>query len=824
MSWFSDLFQGRKRAMPGSAMVVQHPQQAVNSPRDYSSFADEGYKKNVVAFRSIERITDALSAVDICMKKKVVGGKQPKDIYDHPVLQLLQRPNPAQAYQGFIKQAFGYFLINGNMYVQAVKDTDKSVGPMELWNLRPDRVQIVPGQFMFPSAYKYKINNQERTFPIDPTNGDGEILQMKSFNPKDDWYGMSAIEAAAFSVDQLNAQGQWNLALLQNSARPSGAFVMKPENGTLSEEQRRHMKVEIDNLYAGSRNSGRPMLLEGGLDWKEMSINPKDMDWINGKHTTARDVCLAFGVPSQLLGIPGDNTYSNYEQAKLAFYLDTVIPLVKFWVGHLNQWLVPAFDDSGSVYLEADINSIDALEPMRAAKWTQVSAATFLSFNEKREQLGYGRYEGAEDPADMLFIPTSVMPIEDAAAGSVEESDPVDDTEDYTGEEPTTDASDDTTSSAKPLPEGTQRVSDTALNGAQVTALVDVVARVAAGEIPRDAAVEIIMVAFLLTEEEADNLLASAGAGFVPTNPEANTEQQDPEEDVEKDPKKYLTTYLEGKAVRLGSKRSRENYRKRIIAKRQRLSKQFESQLKAVWRQEATNVAEAVKGIEIGNVESAVERGLSKTREQLKQVLNENILRIMKTFGQDVLDVGKLYDHGFETKDKEQAASRFDSYLKTYVERHVGERIRTIDRTSKKRVVAALRKGFQEGVEDGATSNDYVKMVKETYAGFSSGRAATIVRTETSIAQNDSQRAAARALGLPNLKKTWISEMVDRSRHNHMAMHDVAVGVEEKFLVPSDESGSDEMDGPGDPSAPADQVINCHCVNVFGRIGDEEDV
>ena len=70
------------------------------------------------------------------------------------------------------------------------------------------------------------------------------------------------------------------------------------------------------------------MLLEGGLDWKPLSLSPKDMDFIEAKHAAAREIALAFGVPPLLLGMPGDNTYRNYAEANRAFWRQTVLPLV----------------------------------------------------------------------------------------------------------------------------------------------------------------------------------------------------------------------------------------------------------------------------------------------------------------------------------------------------------------------------------------------------------------------------------------------------------------------------------------------------------------
>ena len=97
----------------------------------------------------------------------------------------------------------------------------------------------------------------------------------------------------------------------------------------LSDDQFERLKRELEENYQGARNAGRPLLLEGGLDWKAMSLSPKDMDFMEAKHAAAREIALAFGVPPQLLGIPGDNTYSNYQEANRVFFRATVLPFAQ---------------------------------------------------------------------------------------------------------------------------------------------------------------------------------------------------------------------------------------------------------------------------------------------------------------------------------------------------------------------------------------------------------------------------------------------------------------------------------------------------------------
>ena len=90
-----------------------------------------------------------------------------------------------------------------------------------------------------------------------------------------------------------------------------------------------------------------------------MGLTPKDMDFTGMKNFSARDIALCFGVPSQLIGIPDAQTYSNFAEAKLALYNETIIPLLDRIQSDLNEWLVPRFGDD--LEMRYDIDSIPAM-------------------------------------------------------------------------------------------------------------------------------------------------------------------------------------------------------------------------------------------------------------------------------------------------------------------------------------------------------------------------------------------------------------------------------------------------------------------------------
>ena len=217
----------------------------------------------------------------------------------------------------------------------------------------------------------------------------------KSFHPQDDHYGLSPLTAAASAIDVHNSASAWSKALLDNAARPSGAIVYRGADGqgALAEDQYARLVDELETHHQGARNAGRPMLLEGGLDWKPMGFSPADMEFHRTKEAAARDVALAFGVPPMLLGLPGDNTYANYAEAHRAFCRLTVLPLVAKSLAALSGWL-PRFYRA-AFQIKVDEDNVPALAEEREALWRRITAAGFLSDAEKRQLLGLPKQQDA---------------------------------------------------------------------------------------------------------------------------------------------------------------------------------------------------------------------------------------------------------------------------------------------------------------------------------------------------------------------------------------------------------------------------------------------
>ncbi len=343
-------------------------------PASYEAQLRAGVMSNAIAQRALRLVSEGAGATAI----KASGAEDAARVLD-----LVGRTSAGQA---LIETMATHLLLHGNAYVQVIAGADGM--PAELFALRPERVSVEADGRGWPMAYLYRVG--ESVSRLSPEDGAGRtsVLHVKALHPLDDHYGLGCAGAAAGAVAIHNAASVWNKALLDNAARPSGAMVYAPGDGSvLSPDQHERIKRELEVAFSGAANAGRPMLLEGGLSWQAMSMTPAEMDFVGLKAAAAREISLAFGVPPMLMGLPGDNAYANYREANKALWRQTILPLVAKVCAGLTQGLQGWWP---GVRIEADLDAVPALSDERGALWDRIAASDFLSAEEKRTLLGIG--------------------------------------------------------------------------------------------------------------------------------------------------------------------------------------------------------------------------------------------------------------------------------------------------------------------------------------------------------------------------------------------------------------------------------------------------
>lgn len=395
MGWIRRIFRKENPAYKSIFSTISSGT-PIWTPKNYAALTEAGYQNCATVFACVSLIAKTASRIDW-----ILTDRKDNEIEDHLLLDLLNRPNEFEGGVAFTEKVFSYLLLSGNSYITKVQGT-KSGPARYLYTLRPDRMSVIPGSWDKPIAgYEYRAGANPVIFKFE------DVLHLKEFHPLDDFYGMSRIEVAARDVDVSNQAKEWNKKLLQNDMRPSG--VMNFEND-LTEDQRAELRKQIQYRSSGYTNAGNFLITEGKASWAQMSITPKDVDWLNGQKFTMRQICAIFGVASELLGDSENKTYSNYQEARKALYEETILPLMDIYQSELNNWLVPIYGEG--LELSYDRDSIEALQEDRSQKWTSLMGADWLTINEKREATGYDQITDG----DVILVPISLVPMDQAIA------------------------------------------------------------------------------------------------------------------------------------------------------------------------------------------------------------------------------------------------------------------------------------------------------------------------------------------------------------------------------------------------------------------------
>lgn len=361
----------------------------------YTDLAEDGYQRNPYVFAAICEIARAVATLPWYLVRR--ERDRLVEIEEHPILKTIRRPNELTGQGRFLENVIKYLYISGNSYIEAIPPEGS---PSELWTLRPDRIRIIPGNRATLIA-RYELTTEGGGDPtaIKPES----ILHLKTFHPTDDWYGLSPIEVARWVVEQSNKGDTWNTALLVNQGNPPGFFVAK---GAIDDDQFQRFQQLWQDRYAGAMNAGRMPWIDGDVDWKSTGLPPSDMEWSELSVIAGRKIAIALGVPPEILGDSASKTYSNYKEARKAFYLETVLPLAGWIRDEFNNWLIPKFTEE-QIRLEFNRDAVDAIQEDRAELVASLDKAWWLTLNEKREAIGYDEVSDG----DVILVPTTLAPL-----------------------------------------------------------------------------------------------------------------------------------------------------------------------------------------------------------------------------------------------------------------------------------------------------------------------------------------------------------------------------------------------------------------------------
>lgn len=385
----------------------------------YTEAVESGYKSLVWVYRCVKKRGENLGSVPWKVRQRLSDGTY-RPLPGHPLEALMNRPNPYTDRKEFFEGWSTYLDLSGNCYIEVVFAGGK---PVQLYTLRPDWMTPIPNAETLVDHYDLKLPNR-KPIPMDPR----EVMHFKYIDPLNELIGLSPLEAASRTVQSDNAIVNWNRAILDNNAVPGGILTVPAQ--TLLNEDRKILQEEIEAEF-GAANRGRPMILWGGMDWKQLGLTQRQLDFLEQRRLNKYEVCAIYGVPPQIIGANEDPTYSNWKIARLSWWEDSLIPTLDWAATRFNQRLSPYFGPDIELYY--DISDVPA---MRDSFMMKVDTAEKLhkmswpinAIND-RLNLGFDHVSWG----DSAWMPASMVPVGETGSlsnpGQEPEAEPVEDEE-----------------------------------------------------------------------------------------------------------------------------------------------------------------------------------------------------------------------------------------------------------------------------------------------------------------------------------------------------------------------------------------------------------
>lgn len=450
------------------------------------------------------------------------GSDEVVEVEWHPIMDLLANPNAHMSGQEYDLLLWDHELTGGTAFEYVA---GKGM-PQALLPLYPVWVTPQPSKTDLISGYWYYRGTPAETF-----YERGEVDAYRIYPDRSNPYiGRSPLRGIIKQADLAAAIVVEALSRIQNDCRPDHAWVSElPIDSTQQQAVEQRL-----SKYRGPRNKGKPVVV-GGMKPVPLQFSYKDMEWKDLADKTDRAIITAYGVPESLLEM-NDANLASAEAGLRAFFALTIQPKVRMRAEQRTDMLLRRYGvEPGSMWFAPD-NASGEDEERQSRVLVSYTGGTnpILTVNEARAELGYEPVEWGDRPqlGGLLGVPGGTDEPIDVEGRVVDEPKALPEA---------------SAEGIDPAATGGAVVQDTALNGAQVTSLVDLASQVAAGKLPVDSAVAIAAAAFPAVPPETVNAIFDPLRNFTPApdpeavnaNPSAGGESPDepdaepPEDDAE---------------------------------------------------------------------------------------------------------------------------------------------------------------------------------------------------------------------------------------------------------------------------------------------------
>lgn len=354
----------------------------------------EQYGKSLYVTACISKIAEKVASTELELYQVLNSRGDTKEIQVSPILDLLYKPNPFQTKTEFWETTVINLKCTGDAYWLKIRNKGGRV--VELWNLRPDLVTINSDPELFIKDYQFeKADGTKITLAKD------DVVHFKYPNPLNQYFGLSPIKSAARRIQTEDYATSYQMNFFVNSARPDA--LIKNKSGTLSKLQTEELREGWEKKYKGLSNNSKIAILHGDLEYQQISLSQREMDYIESMKFTRDDILAAFKVPKPIVAIVDDVNRANSETAMFIFLSETIKPEIMRICEKINEELV--YVDFGDKYYIDFEDPTPANRELELKTYQEGIASNWLLINEVRQMEGLEPINGGWS----IYLPFSVQ-------------------------------------------------------------------------------------------------------------------------------------------------------------------------------------------------------------------------------------------------------------------------------------------------------------------------------------------------------------------------------------------------------------------------------
>lgn len=823
-----------------------------NTQKD-KQFITEGYNRVVWVYACVGAISSAVSSVPWLLYRKGRAGRL-IEVTDHPILTMLNnRANPYMSSKDFLDYWATYLAIEGKFYAEYSNPTM----PTGLYPIYPHYVHPIPHKTEFIGGFEYRL---DEPFIYKPN----ELLWSKFNDPLDVYQGQSPIRALARTIDTENEAVNWNKSTLQNAGVPAGVFQIQNPSPELSLK----LEEEWKKRYAGGSNSRKPLILNSDkASYMPLGLSPVDMDFLNQRKVNRIEICSAFGVPSQIVGDPEGQTYSNYGEAQKAFWENTIIAkYLEHIKDKLQSDLLPRYADN--LELRYDLSNVGALkenEDKKAMRVMNLWKSGLIKRNEGRYALDY---EEDLTQGDLYF--NEIAQINTQSTGEVKKKAeiPVMLTPSEYGlevEEPEEEVDEDYLEVAEPEEMEDEEEKEIENQNNIVIIINNLIEKALKKKEPTNfpkvednETISLVNSSYeLFPLDYAESLRENypsiwERAGNIQGNDTYRVIKRIREEDRNADEltindqdiikmreawsaRHYEDFRLNGviaqikwhmigsrgldhmknvideakrredekKSARIMKVDEQREYFKSFDGQREKFVTKTRRELKAMFEDERDKILRAIKGKQVGDVIAIADEIIDADKVQLRTILTAMNIAVIDEFGTRITN-----EYGTK-KYQKKLFDPYSEFITAWITKNIANAVVLVTDTTKREIREIVNSSIMLGLPIGSEDQEgtIAWAIGNLYLDqIIPNRSETIARTEVNTASNQGSLEGARQLGT-GLQKYWIPTFDDDTRDTHLEMaNKEPIGLDEEFLV-----GGSRGQAPSAPTLSAKERINCRC-------------